>query len=462
MSALGFNTGYIEEYYRQYLEDPNSVSESWREFFADYTPDASFVTGVQARAQVAQKPVATSAGDGAAARPAQPAPQPKPQAPASNGASAKAPEAKPAKPARPAPAGAELNPLRGASAAIATNMQESTAVPTATSVRTFPVKLMAENRKLINDYQRLVGGDKVSFTHLIAYAVVEALKAEPNVNTSYYEDGEGNGFHAIPEHVNLGLAIDVEKRGKRTLLVPNIKGAEEKDFAQLLGAYNDIVRRARGGKLTLDDFQGTTASITNPGMIGTDLSVPRLMDGQAVIIGVGSIGYPPEYQALPPDVVARTGLSMVMTMTSTYDHRVIQGAESGAFLAKAVALLTGDDQFYDRVFEALGIPYFPYRPGSDSAPAFGPEDRERGAGQKAGQCARADPRLPRAWTPQRERQPAGLRPDGASRTRSRLLRPDRLGLGPPLPDERVERDAQDEAARHPRHAARNVHAQSRC
>ncbi len=364
MSALGFNTGYIEEYYRQYLEDPNSVSESWREFFADYTPDASFVTGVQARAQATQKSAASVSGDGAPAAPrSQPQPQPTAQVPSSNGASSSnAPEAKPAKPARPAPTGAELNPLRGASAAIASNMQDSTAVPTATSVRTFPVKLMAENRKLINDYQRLVGGDKVSFTHLIAYAVVEALKDQPNVNTSYYEDGEGKGFHVVPEHVNLGLAIDVEKRGKRTLLVPNIKAAEEKDFAQLLGAYNDIVRRARGGKLTIDDFQGTTASITNPGMIGTDLSVPRLMDGQAVIIGVGSIGYPPEYQALPPDVVARTGLSQVMTMTSTYDHRVIQGAESGAFLAKAVALLTGEDAFYDRVFEALGIPYFPVSP----------------------------------------------------------------------------------------------------
>ncbi len=385
MSALGFNTGYIEEYYRQYLEDPNSVSESWREFFADYTPDASFVTGVQARVQAAQKPIATASGDGAAASQAQPALQPKTQAAASNGSPAAASEAKPAapaKPARPAPAGAELNPLRGASAAIATNMQESTAVPTATSVRTFPVKLMAENRKLINDYQRLVGGDKVSFTHLIAYAVVEALKAEPNVNTAYYEDGEGKAFHAIPAHVNLGLAIDIEKRGKRTLLVPNIKAAEGKDFAQLLGAYNDIVRRARGGKLTIDDFQGTTASITNPGTIGTDLSVPRLMDGQSVIIGVGSIGYPPEYQALPPDIVARTGLSMVMTMTSTYDHRVIQGAESGAFLAQAVALLTGADEFYDRVFEALGIPYFPYRAGQDTAPAFGPEDPSRAQADK--------------------------------------------------------------------------------
>jgi 2-oxoglutarate dehydrogenase E1 component len=371
VSALGFNTGYIEEYYRQYLEDPNSVSESWREFFADYTPDASFVTGAERAPSPPQAaPSAGASGDGAPPAPKKPEPAARPAA--SNGSSAPAPA--PRKQAKPAPTGADLSPLRGPAAAIASNMQESTSVPTATSVRTFAVKLMAENRALINDHQRLVGGDKVSFTHLIAYAVVEALKEQPNVNTTYYEDEEGKAFHVVPEHVNLGLAIDIEKRGKRTLLVPNIKAAEEKDFAQLLGAYNDIVRRARSGQLTLEDFQGTTASLTNPGTLGTDLSVPRLMDGQGVIVGVGSIGYPPEYHALPPDIVARTGLSMVMTITSTYDHRVIQGAESGAFLAKVVELLSGADGFYDRVFAALDVPYFPYRAGTDTAPAFGPED----------------------------------------------------------------------------------------
>ncbi len=363
MSSLGYNTGLVEEYYRQYLEDPASVSESWREFFADYTPDASFVSGAEIRAAaVAQaqenlrKPVT---------------PTPRPQAPSGgNGAVPAKEKPAPAASAPPPADGAERTALRGPAGKIAENMEASLGVPTATSVRTFPVKLMAENRALINDYQRLVGGEKVSYTHLIAYAFALALKEQPNLNTTYAEE-DGQAYHVTPAHVNLGLAIDIEKRGKRTLLVPNIKAAEELSFAKLLGAYNDVVRRARDGKLTIEDFQGTTASLTNPGTIGTTLSVPRLMPGQGVIIGVGSIGYPPEYYAFSPDVVARTGLSQVMTLTSTYDHRVIQGAESGAFLAHIVELLVGQHGFYSKVFASLGIPYQPYRHESDSSPALG-------------------------------------------------------------------------------------------
>ncbi len=370
MSLLGYNTGLVEEYYRQYLENPESVSESWREFFADYKPDASFVSGAEVRAEaVAQaqenlrKPVPRPSGDGAGVTPRAP------EAPAQ----ARTPAPAPAD--TPAPDG-ERKALRGAASKIAENMEASLGVPTATSVRTFAVKLMAENRSLINDYQRKVGGDKVSYTHLIAYAVVLALKEQPNVNTTYAVE-DGQGYHVIPEHVNLGLAIDIEKRGKRTLLVPNIKAAETLTFAQMLGAYNDIVRRARDGRLTVEDFAGTTASLTNPGTLGTTLSVPRLMPGQAVIIGVGSITYPPEYYAIAPDVVARTGLSQVMTLTSTYDHRVIQGAESGAFLAHLTELLVGQHGFYEQVFASLGIPYQPYKHETDSAPALGGLDERQ-------------------------------------------------------------------------------------
>lgn len=251
-------------------------------------------------------------------------------------------------------------------------MEASLTVPTATSVRTFPVKLMAENRKLLNDYARLVGGDKVSFTHIIGYAIALSVKKYPVMNSTFVVE-DGKPFHVQPPHVNIGLAIDVERRGKRSLLVPNIKAAETLNFAQFLRAYNDLVKRARDNKLDVPDFEGTTVSITNPGMIGTSLSVPRLMPGQAVIVGVGAIGYPSEYYAFSPELMTRAGMSEVMTLTSTYDHRVIQGAESGAFLAYLVELLLGKHNFYEEVFSALGVPYRPFRYTEDSTPRFGAE-----------------------------------------------------------------------------------------
>ncbi len=348
MSALGFNTGYVEELYRQYLEDPDSVSESWREFFADYRPSESFIAAAEAR------PVPTESrndvkvrGDGAT---------PEPIAPAS----------------APTPAdGVETKAIRGPAARIVENMEASLGVPTATSLRTVPVKLMAENRALINDYQRYAGGEKVSFTHLIAWAVVQGLKAFPNMNTTFRHDN-GTYEHIIPNHVNLGLAIDIERRGRRSLLVPNIKAADEMTFAQFLGIYGDIIKRARNNQLEISDFEGTTATLTNPGMIGTTMSVARLMPGQGVIVGAGSIGYPQEYHAFSPEVVSKTGISQVMTVTSTYDHRVIQGAESGAFLQHIGELLLGEHDFYRKLFADLGVPYQPYRIIPDSTPQLGP------------------------------------------------------------------------------------------
>ncbi len=264
----------------------------------------------------------------------------------------------------------ELRPLRGAGKKIVENMEASLGVPTATSVRQIPVRLLAENRKLINDYQRYVGGYKVSFTHIVAYAIVKGLKKFANLNSTVtHEDGKLQ--HVVPNNVNLGLAIDVERRGKRTLLVPNIKAADQMTFVQLLGIYNDIVVRAREGKLDIADFQGTTATLTNPGMIGTVLSVPRLMPGQGVIIGVGSIGFPPEYQAVPRDVIKKMGISEVMSITSTYDHRVIQGAESGGFLAYVSELLLGKYGFYQDIFSGLKIPYQPYSLAVDTTTEMG-------------------------------------------------------------------------------------------
>ena len=179
-------------------------------------------------------------------------------------------------------------------------------------------------RKLVNDFQRYAGGEKVSFTHLIAWAVVQGLKAYSNMNTTLRHD-DGTPQHVVPKGVNLGLAIDVERRGKRTLLVPNVKHAEQMNFAQFLGIYNDIVRRARDNKLEISDFEGTTATLTNPGMIGTTMSVARLMPGQGVIVAVGAAEHPPGFVGMSDADLARMGLSPVMTLTSTYDHRVIQG-----------------------------------------------------------------------------------------------------------------------------------------
>src|SRR5690606_8289780 len=210
-----------------------------------------------------------------------------------------------------------------------------------------------ENRRLINRRQQQVGGNKVSFTHLIAYAIVKGLAKVPGMNATYRLNDEGKPERIDPGGTNLGLAIDVEKGGRRQLLVPNVKAAQDLSFAGFLGAYNDLVKRAYGGNLEVADFQGTTATITNPGMIGTAMSVPRLMPGQGVIVGVGSIGYPPEYAGMSAADLSRLGLSEVMTLTSTYDHRVIQGAESGEFLRYVAELLTGHHGFYDEVFQSL-------------------------------------------------------------------------------------------------------------
>ena len=358
MTPLGFNTGYIEELYRQYLQEPDSVGENWKEFFKDFTPDDGFVAPVQA----------PSGGT----------------------------------PSKPAPASvpeglehADEKPIRGPAAKIVENMEVSLGVPTATSVRTVPVKLMAENRALINDHQRHVGGHKVSYTHIIAWAVVKGLTAFPSMNTTYRKEGDDGHVHVVPHDVNLGLAIDMERRGKRTLLVPNIKQADGLNFAQLLGAYNDLVRRARDNKLGIEDFARTSATLTNPGMIGTNLSVPRLMPGQGVIVGVGSIGYPAEYYAVPPDTINQTGISQVMTITSTYDHRVIQGAESGAFLAYVDQLLRGDHQFYQDIFRDLGIPFQPWTLSEDSTSRVGV--RSRGAKQEAVRKAASVLQLIRAY-----------------------------------------------------------------
>lgn len=234
-------------------------------------------------------------------------------------------------------------------------------------MRAVPAKLLIDNRIVINNHLQRARGGKVSFTHLIGYAMVQAIKANPGMNHSY-QVKDGKSFLVKPDHVNLGLAIDLVKpNGDRQLVVAAIKKAETLDFFGFWQAYEDIVRRARANKLTMEDFTGVTVSLTNPGGIGTVHSVPRLMQGQGTILGVGAMEYPAEFQGSSQETLSRLGVSKIMTLTSTYDHRVIQGAASGEFLRAIHQLLLGEHGFYDEVFESLRIPYEPVRWATDVA-----------------------------------------------------------------------------------------------
>ncbi|HEU4887696.1 MAG TPA: multifunctional oxoglutarate decarboxylase/oxoglutarate dehydrogenase thiamine pyrophosphate-binding subunit/dihydrolipoyllysine-residue succinyltransferase subunit, partial [Thermoanaerobaculia bacterium] len=255
--------------------------------------------------------------------------------------------------------------LRGASSKIVANMESSLTVPTATSIRNIPVKVLEENRRVVNNHLTLIGQSKASYTHIIAYALVKAVRQFPRMNAAFTVQDNVPTRLDRPD-VNLGIAIDLEKKdGTRSLLVPNIKRANTMDFAQFLKAYNDIVRKARNNQLEVSDFEGTTLSLTNPGTLGTIASVPRLMMTQGTIIATGAIDYSAEYSASDPSVLADLGISKVMTMTSTYDHRIIQGAESGAYLARVHELLIGADGFYDDIYRDLRIPYEPARWAKD-------------------------------------------------------------------------------------------------
>ncbi|KFG73740.1 multifunctional oxoglutarate decarboxylase/oxoglutarate dehydrogenase thiamine pyrophosphate-binding subunit/dihydrolipoyllysine-residue succinyltransferase subunit [Streptomyces mutabilis] len=388
-AAFGANEWLVDEIYQQYLQDPNSVDRAWWDFFADYKPGAAAAQPASGAAATksGSAPQAAPAPQAQAAAPAQPKAAPQPAAPAKPAAqpaaaapaAPAAPAAKPAAaPAKPAakpqakaaapaedadstPEGPELVTLRGPAAAVAKNMNASLELPTATSVRAVPVKLLFDNRIVINNHLKRARGGKISFTHLIGYAMVQAIKAMPSMN---YAFGEKDGKPTLikPPHINLGLAIDLVKpNGDRQLVVAAIKKAETLNFFEFWQAYEDIVRRARDGKLTMDDFTGVTVSLTNPGGLGTVHSVPRLMPGQSVIMGVGSMDYPAEFQGTSQDTLNKLGISKVMTLTSTYDHRVIQGAASGEFLRQVANLLLGENGFYDDIFKALRIPYEPVR-----------------------------------------------------------------------------------------------------
>jgi multifunctional 2-oxoglutarate metabolism enzyme len=274
--------------------------------------------------------------------------------------------------AAPTVTAGEAKPLRGPAGMLAEAMNESRQMPTATSFRTLPVDTLDAKRKAINAALS-ERGMKVSFTHLIAWAIVGAAREWPAMARTYSE-AEGKPHVVENEHVNLGIAVDVERRGQRSLMVPCIKAAETLDFADFHAYYEELITKTRENALTADDFQGTNISLTNPGGLGTVASVPRLMSGQGTIVATGSIAYPVEWAHAPPDKLKALGVSKVMTMTSTYDHRVIQGAESGSFLRRVDQLLQGSDGFYESVAEALQVPSAPVAtatPASASAPPLG-------------------------------------------------------------------------------------------
>jgi multifunctional 2-oxoglutarate metabolism enzyme len=390
LAAFGANEWLVDEMYERYQQDPNSVDKAWWAFFKDYEPAEKPVGNGQAAPQAPKaaaepapaKPAPQQAAEPAPAKvqaPKQATPAPAPKKTNPSVSAVTRADIPPPAPSTPAPVPKEPEPaakaeasdqpehkvLRGAPARTAQNMDLSLSVPTATSVRSVPVKLLIDNRIVINNHLSRARGGKVSFTHLIGYALVQALKSMPEMNVGFdVIDGKPNLI--VPAHINLGLAIDLPKPdGTRQLLVPSIKAAESMDFAAFWTAYEEVVRKARGNKLAVTDFQGTTISLTNPGTIGTNHSVPRLMKGQGAIIGVGSMDYSPEYQGASEETLTRNAVSKVMTLTSTYDHRVIQGAQSGEFLKRIHALLLGEDDFYDEIFRALRIPYEPIRWAKD-------------------------------------------------------------------------------------------------
>jgi 2-oxoglutarate dehydrogenase E1 component len=314
---LGINSWLEDELYQQYLNDRTAVDESWKHVFEDAPNGHPEIAPAETRGH----------GDAATRR----------------------------LPSTPE----NVQPLRGIAAKIAENMNASVTIPLATSQRVIPVKVMDENRRIINQHRTLVGKSKVSYTHLIGWAILKALEDFPGLNHAY---GESNGQPARIVHpqINLGIAVDVAgKDGGRNLLVPSIKNAGALDFAQYVTSFDDLVDRARKGKLAPADFQDTTISLTNPGTVGTMASSPRLMTGQGAIIAAGAIDYPAEYQGAAPETRSMLGISKVMSLSCTYDHRIIQGAESGMFLGKVQSLLDGRDGFYEEIFAHLKMPHQP-------------------------------------------------------------------------------------------------------
>jgi 2-oxoglutarate dehydrogenase E1 component len=352
LEEFGDNASYALELYSRYRLDPSLVEEGWRRAFQALEERVPFAMAVPARI-VAPEHAAPLPPPAHTPPPAPPRPSPP-----------------------PARAGEEVVPIAGGAATIARNMEASLSVPSATSNRSIPVKNMEENRRILNRHREALGLSKISFTHFIAWAIVRALEKHPGMNDAYGEV-DGRPVRIRKPSVNLGIAIDVAKKdGSRTLLVPNIKDAGAMTFAGFLDAFDALVAKARSGAIEPDLFVGTSISLTNPGTVGTTASAPRLMPGQGTIVATGAMGYPAEFQAMPDEVMSALGVSRVVNVSSTYDHRIIQGAESGQFLGTLQDLLLGGEEFYDRIFTDLKVPHRPMRWEKDaSSPLFGGTSR---------------------------------------------------------------------------------------
>ena len=337
LSEFGVNTWFVMELLEDYLNNPGSVGEDWQKLFASLNIKPN------------GKDVRTTQPAERTAAPVQVSSQPYVIYPQLH-------------------EGDETAIIRGVGERIIENMTASLSVPTATSLRTAPVKVLEENRRIINQNLKKTSGGKISYTHLIGWAIVKAIESVPVMNYAFTViDGAPNIVKRTD--VNLGLAIDLEKKdGIRSLIVPNIKKANRMNFREFFLAYNDIIIRAKSNKIDISDFQGTTITLTNPGTIGTVSSQPRLLIGQGAIIATGAIGYPSEYQAVTKAIIIQLGISKVMNITSTYDHRIIQGAESGIFLKRINELLIGEAGFYEQIFADMEIPMMPVGWGIDKNP----------------------------------------------------------------------------------------------
>ena len=397
---FGANASYVEGLLSRFRSNPELVDESWRAYFAELLDDSTSSAAQETSSNGDAKPqvdstVPAHASDGrdgqqassspaktAAKAPAKAAESKKTASGSASQAVATGVKSAPA-PATPATEQTvEVIPIRGAALKIVENMEASLSVPTATSQRRIPVKLLDENRQLINKHLQENDRGKASYTHLIAWALLRALDEFPQLNDGY-DVIDAKPVRLRRPDINLGIAIDLAKKdGTRTLLVPNIKSANKLSFSQFLKAYDDVVKRARDGKLQIPDFQGTTISLTNPGTLGTVASTPRLMAGQSLIIATGAIEYPAEYQATAPEALSQLGISKAITISSTYDHRIVQGAESGAFLARVHELIIGQSRFYDDIFVDLGLAHVPFRWNTDRNRTMVPGDQVRDAETK--------------------------------------------------------------------------------
>ncbi|TAE30979.1 MAG: multifunctional oxoglutarate decarboxylase/oxoglutarate dehydrogenase thiamine pyrophosphate-binding subunit/dihydrolipoyllysine-residue succinyltransferase subunit [Candidatus Kapaibacterium sp.] len=371
---ISMNSAFVEDLYFEYLRNPSSIASDWQAYFETNKAELAAEFGVGASNGVPSNGYSNGASNGASASghanghtasaPAvQAAPQPAVQAVSAPVAAAAPAPAPAAKPSMKVFLGEKdsLVPISGVAERVVDNMESSLNVPVATTIRTMPIKALEENRIVINNHLARNRKKKISFTHIIGWAIVRALVKYPGMNDAFARI-DGKPHRVKRGSVNFGLAVDaVRKDGSRGLVVPSVKNSQDMMFSQFIAEYDKLIAKSRVNKLDVNDLSGTTASLTNPGMIGTNASVPRLMEGMGLIVAAGSIDYPAEMKAFAPQMLATMAVSKVMTITNTYDHRIIQGAESGEFLQYIENLLKGDDNFYDQIYASLGIPFEPFK-----------------------------------------------------------------------------------------------------